>query len=315
MRLRAFIVGPFQWRVRDGRWTFRFHAAELLATGGATAVVPTHPEQPRSYEIWMIAGGPIASLLTGAAALWAFLVAPHHAWRNEWQLLALFAIQSLIVAAINLLPAQTKKGYYSDGAQIYQLLSGGPWGDYHHAMQIVGASTVTALRPRDYDIAAMERAAEVITQGHRALHLRLLISSYYRDCGQMVEAGQALNAAEDVYLESASDIPVELYTPFVFGKAFIQRDAEGTREWWRRLEAKKPKNLNADYWLARAAWLWMEDLEEEARRAWVKGNTLAQRLPRVGAYEADRDKFARLGRELKTQTAPSRWHTEFVPVG
>ena len=43
MRLRAFIVGPFQWRIRDGRWKFKFILAQLFSAGGATAVVPTDP--------------------------------------------------------------------------------------------------------------------------------------------------------------------------------------------------------------------------------------------------------------------------------
>ena len=29
MKLRAFIVGPFQWRIRDGRWTFKFLPAKF----------------------------------------------------------------------------------------------------------------------------------------------------------------------------------------------------------------------------------------------------------------------------------------------
>ena len=301
MRLRAFIVGPFQWRVRDGHWTFEFRASDFWATGGATAVVPGNAHQPRRDHIRMIAGGPLASLLAGLAGLALLLEAPRHAWRNEWELLALFTTLSLLSGVVNLLPSQTKKRNYSDGAQIYQLLSGGAWGDYHHAMGIVGATTVTALRPRDYDIAAMERAAAVITQGQRALLLRLLISSYYTDCGQMKEAGLALNAAEDVFHDSAGDIPVELYTAFVTGKALVLHDAEGAREWWDRMEAKKATKLNADYWLARAAFLWIEGGRDEALAAWEKGNALVQLLPQAGAYEMDRDKYAQLRRELDAE--------------
>ncbi|MFP5226277.1 MAG: M50 family metallopeptidase [Acidobacteriota bacterium] len=315
MRLRAFVVGPFQWRVRDGRWRFQFRVSDLLATGGAMAVVPTDPQQPRRREIQMIAGGPLASLVAGGMALGLLFEAPHHAWRQEWELLAMFATLSLVAGLVNLLPSQTKNGNYSDGAQIYQLLSEGPWGDYHHAMGIVGATTVTALRPRDYDVAAMERAAAAITQGVRALQLRLLIASHYRDCGQMQEAGEALNAAEDVFRDSAPEIPVEFYATFVFGKAFCQRDAEGAREWWDRMEAKAPTHSTADYWLARAAFLWIEGGREEALEAWEKGNALARRLPKVGAYEAERDRFAQLRRELDGGCEARRPESEMVTAG
>ena len=103
----------------------------------------------------MIAGGPLASLLSGLVALGALLTARGHLWNREWELLAQFTTLSLLAAVINLVPFQTGVGHYSDGAQIYQLLSRGPWGDYHHALAIVGSSTVTPLRPRDFDIGAM----------------------------------------------------------------------------------------------------------------------------------------------------------------
>jgi hypothetical protein len=312
MRLRGFIVGPFQWRVCDGRWRFQFRPADFLAMGGSTAVVPTDPLQSRRREAWMIAGGPLASLLGGLAALAALLEAPRHAWGHEWQLLALFATFSLIAAVANLVPFQTKKGHYSDGAQIYQLLSGGPWGDYHHAMGIVGSSAVTHLRPRDFDIGAMERASAVITTGARAVHLKLLEFCHYLDCGRLWEATLALNAAEETAEESGAEIPLEFYGDFVFGKAFVQRDEEGTQYWWKRLEAKKPKHFNADYWAARTAYLWMEGRLDEAREAWAQGNTQAEELPKAGAYEFERDKFARLRGELDAQRRVPRWHDDLA---
>jgi hypothetical protein len=312
MRLRAFIVGPFQWRVQEGRWKFQLNLAGFLSTGGATAVVPSNPHQSRRNEVWMIAGGPLASFLGGLAGLWALLAARTHVWSHEWRLLALFTTLSLVTAAVNLLPFQTSAFQYSDGAQMYQLLSGGPWGDYHHAMGIVGATTVTPLRPRDYDIGALERAETAIRSGPRGLLLHLLRSSYYLDHGRAAEASHALNRAEEVYHESASDIPAELHTSFIFRKAYLQRDAEGTRTWWARMEAKKPKRFNADYWLARSAYLWMEGRWEEARDAWEKGHALAEELPKFGAYEFDRYRYALLRKELDAERRVPRWHEDLA---
>ena len=69
MRLRAFIVGPFQWRMREGHWEFRFVLAGFLAIGGATAVAPTDPSRPLWRDICMVAAGPFVSLTAGLAAL------------------------------------------------------------------------------------------------------------------------------------------------------------------------------------------------------------------------------------------------------
>ena len=297
MKLRAFIVGPFQWRVREGKWEFRFILSGFLAIGGATAVAQTDPNRPTWRDICMVAAGPAMSLIAGLAALWITFAAPGHPWAQNWLPLAFFTTLSLLTAALNLIPFRTK-AFYSDGARIIQLLSHGPWADLHRAFSAAAATTVTPLRPRDYDIDAIHRAGSSISVGEQALHLRLLAASYYLDRGCIADASQALAEAEAVYQESASDLPAELHAPFVFGKAYLQHDAEGARLWWDRMQARKPLR-NADYWIARSAVLWSEDRMNEAREAWEKGNALAQLLPHVGAYESDRSCFALLQKELE----------------
>jgi len=297
MKLRAFIVGPFQWRIRGGKWEFQFRPAKIFAAGGATGVVPTTMEQFRANQICMMAAGPFASLIGGLLAFCGAFTAPNSRWEPAWQLLALIATISLLASIFNLIPFRTGTGY-SDGAQIYQLLSNGPWGDYHRALSIVGSTLVTPLRPRDFDIEAIRRAADCIVHGPRGLHLRLLSSLYYLDCGRFPEASQTLTEAEGLYQESASEIPAELHTDFVFGKAFLQRDGAGARLWWDRMEAKNPSRFNGDYYAARSALLWSENHLQEAEEAWQKGYALAQQLPKAGAYELDRDRFALLRKVL-----------------
>jgi Peptidase family M50 len=301
MKLRAFIIGPLHWRFREGHWEFRFILSGFLAIGGATAVAPTDPNRPLWRDISMVAAGPFASLAAGLAALGFTLTAPGHPWQQEWLPLAFFTTLCLLTALLNLIPFRTK-AFYSDGARIVQLLSRGPWADLHRAFSAAAATTVTPLRPRDYDIDGILRAGSSILIGQQALHLRLLAASYYLDCGFIAEASQALADAETIYQESASDIPAELHTPFIFGKAFLQHDPVGTRLWWERMQAKHPTRYNADYWIARSAFLWSEHRLPEAREAWEKGNALVQLLPHTGAYETDRDQFALLQKELELAT-------------
>lgn len=308
MRLRAFVAGPFQWRMREGQWRFWFRPVDVLATGGTAALVPTDAKQPKGRQMGMIAAGPGVSLASGLIALGFLLWAPGHAWAPEWRLLALFATFSLGAGVVNLAPFR-RGASYSDGAQIFQLWSGGAWGDYHRALAMAGASMVTPMRPRDFDILAMEGAAGAITEGMRAVHLRLLEYSYYLDSGRLHEASQAINAAESAR-KAGEAMPVEFQADFVFAKAFVQRDAEGARAWWARLEAKKPAQMSANIWLAQAAWLWIEGKMTEARQAWEKGKALAEELPRAGVYDAERDKFTMLGRELEAERRMPRWHDD-----
>jgi Zn-dependent protease len=297
MRLRAFIVGPFQWRIRDGRWTFQFPIAKLLSAGGAASVVPTDPAQPGWHEICMIAAGPLASLFTSLVALVAVITAPGSSYEQAWEFIALVATFGFVSFAVNLIPVRPES-LYSDGARIYQLLSGGPWTDLHRALSIVKSSLVTPLRPRDYDIEAIQRASLSFTHGHQALLLRLLATSYFLDSGKLPEARETLAQAECIYHESASDIPAELYTAFIFDSAFLRRDAASSRIWWDLMETKKPTHLGVDYWLARSALLWIENHPAEACEAWDKTNALAQKLPNAGTYEFDRYRVGLLGAAL-----------------
>ncbi len=177
-----------------------------------------------------------------------------------------------------------------------------------------GSGAATALRPRDFDIRAMELAAATITKGAPAVHLKLLEFCHYLDSGRLWEATLALNEAEAAAQESGAEVPVEFYGDIVFGKAFVQRDPEGTRQWWERMEAEKPVDFDADYWAARCAYLWMEGRPEEAREAWEQGNALAEQLPKGGAHEFKRDKFARLLGELEAKRRVPRWHDDLALV-
>ncbi len=288
MKLRAFFVGPFQWRIRDGKWSFQFNPAAILSGGGATGVVPATAYFPRWRTLCVVAAGPLVTLLTGTFALWVAFSTKSDSAAQAIAPLSLLGAWSLVLCAVNLAPLRIQGGGYTDGAQIYQLLSDGPWGDFHQVAAVVGSSLVTPLRPRDLDIQAILRAAHSINQGTQGLILRLYSYVYFLDTGKISEAGEALREAESIYDRSASDIPAELHTEFVFGSAYVRRDAAAAREWWTRMEAKKPTRFNEDYWRANGALHWIEGDLKEANEAWEKANALAQQLPKAGAYEFDR---------------------------
>lgn len=288
MKLRAFFVGPFQWRIREGKWSFQFNPAAILSGGGATGVVPTTADFPRWRTLCVVAAGPLATLITGSCALWVAFSAKGGSAAQSSALLSLLGAWSLVLCAVNLAPLRIQGGGYTDGAQIYQLLSDGPWGDFHCVGAVIGSSLVTPLRPRDFDIQAILRAAHSINQGTQGLILRLYSYVYFLDTGKISEAGEALLEAKSIYHQSASDIPAELHTDFVFGNAYVRRDAAAAREWWTRMETKKPNRFNADYWRAAGALHWIEGDLKAANEAWEKSNALAQQLPKAGAYEFER---------------------------
>ena len=103
MKLRVFIVGPFQWRMRDGRWKFQFAPTKILSLGGAAGIIPTNPKQSSRDEIYMIASGPVASLCTGLIALAAVLTAKGAPYERAWEFFALVATLGFVSFAVNLI--------------------------------------------------------------------------------------------------------------------------------------------------------------------------------------------------------------------
>lgn len=286
MKLRTFRAGPFVFQKLEGNWEFKFHLAGILGDTGGTGVVPTSPKLPLWHDVCVALAGPLANLVLGLAALGiACTAAPESSWQLAG-FTALFGAFNIIVFATNLIPLKVGTNY-SDGARIYQLLSRGPWADFHRVAGTVGSTLVTSLRPKDWDLEAMVRASHGIRTGAQGLVLRLWIHSHHLDCGQFEAARIALNDAEQVYRASASDIPTELYTVFVFGTA-LTRNAEATSEWWSRMQAKNPTRFNVDYWRAKSAWHWMEGSFGEARQCLEKSDELASQLPHAGIYEFDR---------------------------
>lgn len=299
MRVRAFGVGPFQWRIREGNWKFRFQPSNFFAlTGGEAGLVPTKLRDSYWRDVCMIAAGPMASLCLGVAALWAMLRASREPWAPAWQLLGFVGVISLTSFVINLVPVRPEADY-SDGAHIYQLLTRSPWTDVRRAFSAVGSSLVTPLRPRDYDAQALQRAAELIPRGHQGFLLRMFSFTHFLDCGQIPEALRALAEAETVFEQSASDLPGELLAYFVYASAFLKPDAARARHWWDLMESKGSRRDCTEYWLARTGILWIENELEEALKAWQQGNALARRLPEAGAYDFERSLFLALRQQLE----------------
>jgi Peptidase family M50 len=123
MKLLSFKAGPFQWARREGKWAFKFHAAGLITPGGSISAAPTRPDQPAWEFILMIAAGPGANLLIGAAAVWAVIHDRWGTYQQTWEFIAYTGAFCLIGAVLNLIPFLSEEGSYSDGARMLQILT------------------------------------------------------------------------------------------------------------------------------------------------------------------------------------------------
>jgi hypothetical protein len=153
---------------------------------------------------------------------------------------------------------------------------------------------MTAIRSRDYDIVAIQRASQTFTQGSAAVFLRLVASEYFLDRGMSSQASEAFCDAENVGEESAPEIPDQLRHELAFGSAFLLRDAAKARRWWDRIEDKESAELRIDYWLALSALDWIEGRKDEASTAWNRGYLLIQKLPPFGGNEFEQYRYSLL---------------------
>ena len=297
MKLVSFVVGPFEWRIVDGQWRFRFRPAGLLFFLGHTAVVPAEMENFRRRKVLQVAAGPAASVVTGLMAALAVSMAPGRPWANDWRVLTYFATLSFFVGIVNLVPFSFKSGY-SDGAKLYQLRSEGLWADYHRLLAVIASTTVTSRRPRDYDIETVERAAGSIAKGINEVQLHLCAYAFYLDTGQLDQASQAMAKAESLCQESSLKPQDDWYSIFVFAHAFLRHDAAAARRWWERMEARKSYRFGDGLWESRCALLWSENRLEEASEAWKKADAWARQLPAAGAWDAQRHAIQLMGQAL-----------------
>ncbi len=301
MKVTAFIVGPFRWTLEDGRWLFEFRALDIVSFLGAAGVVPAEMTNFRRRKLVQVAAGPVASLLTGALAVFAILHAPGHAWAGGWRVLAYFATISLVVAFLNFIPFKLGSAY-SDGAKLYQLRRDGLWADYHRLIAAIHATKVTELRPRDYDVATAERAAGTIARGADELNMHLCAYAHYLDCGQLSEARTALLKAESLCSRSSLEPADHWYSELVFAHAFLGRDSAAARRWWNRMlsrESLTRKPRTHVRLMSRAALLLSEGRVAEAAEMWKKADAWARRLPRAGASDAHRHSIQLLGNAVR----------------
>ncbi|MGA3185586.1 MAG: hypothetical protein ABSF22_00620 [Bryobacteraceae bacterium] len=296
---RSFRAGPFRWELLNGRFSFDFDLRKFYS--GAVSMVQPDLKTMRSRKAFSIMGGPAASLLLGSVCVVGALTAAGNSWEPFWMLLTMIGSCSLAAVFANLIP-QKPEGAYADGAQLYQIVTNGPWAKVHLAFAMISTSAATQARPREFDIDVIEDAAAIVSEGERGLLLRLAAAEHYLDAGQVSAALVSMRAAERLYDECTFDHPENLCAGFAFVNAFYKRDLATAELWWDRIESIRSVEIGADYWRAWTALLWLKGEKEEAREALHYGTDLAMRLPASGMHDFMRSCFENLREALEEES-------------
>ena len=286
MVLRQFQVGPVCGKVQDGHWRFSFNVAGLLG-GGSVGMVPTYLENIRGRMVLMMLGGPVASLLTGSIATLLALSAKGQPWEPLWSFFAIFGTFGFLDFIANLTPTRPES-HYSDGAQIYQLTSNGPWSERYLARAMVASSLATPRRPRDFDEGTLQRAAASLRTGEEGLYLGMFLAMHYLDDGKIEQGIAAWRAAIEQDPEAAAKLRPDTAAEMAFYEGAVAGDAERAHHWWNKVESSGDSRKAVDYWKGRTAILIVDGKLDEAAQAFSEAEQRAQKLPEAGAYEFDR---------------------------
>jgi hypothetical protein len=176
LRFLLLIVGPLKV-VRGAEGGLDFSLNRSLSLAGGLAACGPNPDDLtdlRRRMTWLVAGGPVASLLLGVVALaihqFAFEppLSPFSTFLESWVLIV--ALASLGIFLVTLVPARTG-GFATDGAQLIQLLRGGPEADGRIAMASIVAWSMGGVPPRDWAPEVLSAATESSDEGVRAIGL------------------------------------------------------------------------------------------------------------------------------------------------
>jgi hypothetical protein len=202
------------------------------------------PKNPLIYDrrqaIIGAAGGTLANLSVGVIALVAMLTVKGSNYQSTWDYFAQLATLDLVFFVVNLIPLQ-EAAMYSDGARIYQILTGSALEDYRRIVAMTQATVVTPLRQRDFDIQLIDRIAAADIASFDQLFLLLIAGDYYFDGGRIESASEKFREAEALYDQEANSW-AERCGLFVTRATYLLRDRAMAEKWWQRRLAAKSLN-------------------------------------------------------------------------
>ena len=163
---RAFllIVGPLRLERSESGWAMHLNTS-LALSGGLAGLAALDARDLKRRTAVMVAGGPVASVTLALGAwltLRAFGLVPFDLNTSFASFVTFFTLQmiagaSAVIALATLVP-MTTSGFLSDGARLLRLWRGGPVAERDSAIQAIMGSSLSGVRPRDWDPALITAA-------------------------------------------------------------------------------------------------------------------------------------------------------------
>ncbi len=283
MRPFLLITGPLKMVATQKGWHVSLNANIALA-GGLAACMPVRTDTMRRDLLWLVAGGPLTSLLGSLLGFLLYALVPDG---SSWSFFGLlFGVTAGAIFLVTLVPAKTS-GFMTDGAQILSLLRGGIEAEQRALILILQAESLNGVRPRDYSPEILQRMLSMRCNPIMDASVDLLAYYHYLDREDVAQAGQLL----DQVLARENDLPEGLkqavYLEAAFFQAACRKQAQPARQFFQRgggALTEKHALLRSE-----AAVLFAEGRFAEARAKASQAQPLFESAFDVGGARAEKD--------------------------
>jgi len=283
MRPFLLITGPLKMVATQKGWQVSLNTNIALA-GGLAACMPVRTETMRRDLLWLVAGGPLTSLLGSLLGFLLYALVPDGSSWNFFGLL--FGVTAGAIFLVTLVPAKTS-GFMTDGAQILSLLRGGIEAEQRALILILQAESLNGIRPRDYSPEILQRMLS--TRCNPAMDASVDLLAYYHhlDRGDVEQAGQLL----DQILARENDLPEGLKQAVYLEAAFFQAACRKQPQLARQFFQRGGGALTEKHTLLRseAAVLFAEGHFSEAREKFSKAQLLFETAFDIGGAQAEKE--------------------------
>lgn len=214
---------------------------------GMVQAFPMHNRNLRSRYAVMIAGGPLANVLTGALALFlrhTLTASPGYVFSASGYLLSnvllVFGWLSVLMGALNLLPRDLPSGHIIDGKRLWNLIQRGPAMHQHVGLLYFQSLTYAGIRPRNWDASLLEAFVAHRSNGVLDFYAHLYAYAYYHDCQDL--EGMRLHLNEALERRKASPVLMQQYVlaEAAYVAALHTHDTEQARYWLNLAQEVKP---------------------------------------------------------------------------
>ncbi len=229
-RLRTFAVGPFVIARKGNAFQLRFSTQSLSLASGYIYSLPVNQHRFREKQIIVIAAGPVANLLAGAALFGVTGLLAHSAAAFLWLCAAEGCVTALATGLTSLLPIG-----YSDGTMLYHLLLRTQHGKEFENLQLRAAGLIAI----EDNLAERREALRQLLESRAPDPVKVGVQ--YVLLGQAEVGAQHIRDAESHLVEGLAKIPDDVEPSVRLGGwqalhsiRCVRRDRPGSDEAYRR---------------------------------------------------------------------------------